>query len=69
VSELPVPGLPAKAWAMDNHSWATGPVTSSARSSGCRRWVTSRQKSSAGPRTEKFLGIYTEAPSAKGASV
>ena len=41
---------PANAWAMASHCCATGPSTARARSSRCRRWVTSRQKSSAVPR-------------------
>ncbi len=47
----PGPGGPAKAWAIDIHSVATGPVTVRFRSSRWRRCVTARQKSSAGPVT------------------
>ena len=46
----PSPGGPAKAWAMSIHSSAAGPSTSSSTSSRWRRCVTTRQKSSAGPR-------------------
>ena len=45
----PVPAAPAKAWAIAIHSMAAGPSMTRARSLRCLRWVTSRQKSSAGP--------------------
>ena len=45
----PGPGGPAKACAIVIHSVAVGPSTVRARSSRCLRWVTSRQKSRAGP--------------------
>lgn len=45
------PGGPAKACAIDSHWRATGPSAATAVSCRCRRWVTSRQKSSAGPVT------------------
>src|SRR5262245_1215158 len=47
----PGPGAPAKACAMETHSFATGPCTVRWVSSTWRRWVTVRQKSSAGPST------------------
>ena len=45
----PGPGAPAKACVIAIHSVAAGPSMARARSSRCLRWVTSRQKSRAGP--------------------
>src|SRR5262249_11271931 len=45
----PGPGGPANACAIGTHSWALAPVMIRCRSSGWLRWVTSRQKSRAGP--------------------
>ena len=50
-------GGPANACAMSIHSRASGPVTASAVSSGRRRLVTTRQKSSASPRTTSVARI------------
>lgn len=47
----PVPGGPAKAWAMSSQRSASGPTASTARSVRWARWVTRRQKSRAGPVT------------------
>lgn len=44
--------LPAKAWATVNQAFAVSPMVFKSRSSGWRRWVTNRLKSSAGPRIE-----------------
>src|SRR6185437_9133801 len=47
----PGPDGPAKACAMSSQASASGPIATNRRSARCRRWVTSRQKSSAGPVT------------------
>lgn len=47
----PLPGGPAKAWAMSSHWSASGPSARRARSVRWARWVTRRQKSMAGPVT------------------
>ena len=47
----PSVGGPANACAFDSQSRAGSPTISRSTSSGWRRWVTTRQKSSAGPRT------------------
>ena len=47
----PSPGGPAKHWAMSSHRSASGPAATSAVSARWMRWVTSRQKSYAGPVT------------------
>ena len=48
LASRPFPGSPAKAWMIPSHSSASAPSARTARSSRCRRWVASRQKSSAG---------------------
>src|ERR1019366_386586 len=51
VGGRPGPGGPANAWAIDIHSSARSPSTTSPVSATFRRWVTTRQKSSAVPVT------------------
>jgi hypothetical protein len=50
-ARVPDPGVPRSTARCRAHSSAASPVATSARSSRCRRWVTSRQKSRAGPVT------------------
>src|SRR6185369_7602537 len=49
--DRPDPGGPAKAWATSSQVSATEPVVRRARSLRCRRCVTNKQKSRAGPST------------------
>ena len=66
----PGPAAPAKAWAIPIHCVAVSPVMTRPVSLRCRRWVTTRQKSSAVPltRSAAVAGPQAHSPPSGAAS-